>query len=248
MMEGIDYLNFLNEFRAYDAKYLYDLLADNSSLMWLGNEKDVDYQTFFNTVALSNIGDFKEVYNYIELGLINEAIAANAAITPTEDIYVNLKTALSIYLNTWCKGNLSLTETEYNTLFAIANQTPEEGGEGVYTARVMINYNPDDYGVAFRLQQQTSIEIEDLSLFPNPANTEVYVNFENTGQSLNGLLKVYTLSGKLIMEHSFNTSNSFEIISVDKLLNGAYLFQLELSNFDKSYFKQKSGKLIIIKQ
>jgi len=48
----------------------------------------------------------------------------------------------------------------YNTVFAIADQTPYEGGDAVYTARKtcppfwrMIGFEPDEHGVACRLKK-----------------------------------------------------------------------------------------------
>jgi len=250
IMQGLDYIDLLNEFRAYDAKFLYEMLATDTSLMWLGGENDINYQAFFDSVRMSNIGDFTKVYDFIEAEDYHSADSMNNLIVPTSDIYTNLQTVLSIYLNTWCKGNYILSETDYNTLFEIANQTPYEGGDGVYTARIMINYNPDDYGVAFRLKPESvrDADKDAIKLYPNPAQEMLNIEFENpTGEAISGVLKVFNLSGQLIFEKQLNTNDAFYMLDISQLTNGAYIFSIQINNNENTAYSHQSGKLIVLK-
>ncbi len=250
MMEGLEYVDLLNEFRAYDAKFLYEMLADDTTLMWLGGDRDVNYQEFFDSVRMSNIGDFTKVYDLIEEENYIRAASINNQIEPTSDIYANLKNVLSIYLDTWCKGKFELEEEDYNSLFEIANQNPYEGGDGVYTARIMINYNPDDYEVAFRIKKDNDINLEKdaISLYPNPAQNNLNVEFENPeGDEISGLIKVFNISGKLVLEREFNTHSSFCLLNISNLANGAYIFNIQINNKDNTAYRSQSGKLIVLK-
>lgn len=244
LMNGEEYIELQNEFRAYDAEFLYKMLAVDTTMMFLGGDKDADYQSFFEDLKEANIGRFAEVYDLIELGNIDEAIEVNNNITPEQNIFVNLKTVLNIYLNTWCKNEYTLSADEYETLFSIADQTPYEAGDAVYTARIMIGYNPDEHEVAYRLKSnEEQIGENNLVLYPNPAADKVTIEFSNDNfESIDASLKVYTITGRLIYETKFNTINSFKQLSVDMLKNGVYMFQISLSNGI-----DKSGKLVILK-
>ena len=246
ILEGEQYIDLQNEYRAYDANWLYDMLLEDTMMMWLGGALDTDYQQFFDSIRMSNIGDFTKVYDLIEAGNYAEAKTINNAIVPEQDIFVNLQTVLNIYLDSWCIERYDLSQLEYETLFDIANQTPYESGDAVYTARIMIGYEPDEYGVAYRLHKQDEVadEREELFLYPNPASDMVTIEFSNDAlENVNAQLKVYTITGRLIYETQFNTNNSFKVLSVDMLKNGVYIYRISLSNGI-----DKSGKLVILKQ
>jgi hypothetical protein len=250
-MKGLDYIDLLNEFRAYDANFLYEMLASDTTIMWLGGEKDADYRHFFDSIRMSNIGDFSKVYDLIEAEDYHRADSMNNLIVPTSYIYTNLKIVLSIYLNTWSKGDYLLSETDYNTLFEIANQTPYEGGEGVYTARIMINYNPDNYGLPFKVKGDlinNSEEVSAIKLYPNPAEDILNIEFENLkGEEIDGTIKIFNISGKLLKEQAFSTHSSFYMLDINNLTNGAYVFRIQIDNKEKTTYRMQSGKLIVLK-
>jgi len=245
IVEGEQYIDLQNEYRAYDADFLYKMLADDTTMMWLGGTNDADYRYFFDSIKEANIGEFMQVYDLIEEGSYEEATALNNSIVPEQDVFLNLKTVLGIYLATWCNEKYTFSTSEYETLFAIANQTPYEGGDAVYTARIMIGFEPDEHGVAYRLHKYDKVEEkEELILYPNPASNEVTIEFTNDAfENVNALLQVYSITGKLIYQTSFNTNNSFKVLSVDMLKNGVYIYHISLSNGI-----DKSGKLVILKE
>ena len=135
-----------------------------------------------------------------------------------------------------------MQQNNYNT---IANQTPYEGGDAVYTARIMIGFEPDEHGVAYRLQKQEEVESDnDLRLYPNPAADRVIIEFSNDNfEKVDALLQVYSITGKLVYKTTFSTINSFKQLSVDMLKNGIYVYHISISNGI-----DKSGKLVILKQ
>ena len=134
----------------------------------------------------------------------------------------------------------------------IADQTPYEGGDAVYTARItclptrqVIGYEPDEHKVAYRLQKtEMQVDEEGIVLYPNPASDKVTIEFSNDNfENVDADLKVYSITGKLVYKTRFNTINSFKQLSVSMLKNGVYVYHISLSNG-----VDKSGKLVILKQ
>jgi hypothetical protein len=138
-----------------------------------------------------------------------------------------------------------LSSQEYETLYQIASLTPYEGGEAVYTARIMIGFEPDEHNIPYLPRPSKAEKTPELlSLYPNPASEEVTVTFENPKfENVQADLKIYSLSGKLVDQKQFETINSFYLINLSNLSNGVYLFHIELSNG-----LSQNGKLVILKQ
>ncbi|HRZ41078.1 MAG TPA: hypothetical protein P5228_00055 [Bacteroidales bacterium] len=248
IIEGIEYLNLLDEFRTYDADFLYQLLTADTSLIYLGGTSDSDYQNFFDSISQSSIGAFAEVINYIEKDSIEASIYLLDLLQPEEEVFVQLKSALAIYLKTWCKGIFTLTEDEYTTLFDIANQTPYEGGSGVYLARIMINYNPDDYDVAYRSSPKPSWHKETfITLYPSPAQNQIAFEFSDHEHSKIGSLTIYTIDGKKVIGQSFSSASEENLsVDVSKLSNSVYHYCLHYSDEEGTVFKA-NGKLVILR-
>ena len=196
-----------------------------------------------NGLRIANTGDFLEVYDLIEEESYEVAQQLLDEIIPEHDVFINLKTVLSIYLDSWCNDRFTLTSEEYNTLFEIAGQTPFEAGDAVYTARIMIGFEPDEHEVAYRLANFAAGDDQGtVRIYPNPATNQVTVEFENEGaENLIGVVNVYHLIGNLAFSLEFETRDSFTVISLDDLTNGVYLFSIRLSNGIS-----KSGKLVIL--
>ncbi len=244
LMMGEKYTDLQNKYRAYDAHFLYKMLEVDTTMMWLGGSKDADYRHFFDSIRDANIGSFTKVYDLIEKGDFEEATKVNNSISPEQEIFANLKTVLRIYLNTWCMNKYVLSSDEYETLYQIANQTPYKGGDAVYTARIMIGFEPDEHGVAYRLKKHDKVKVDELRLYPNPTSDKVIIEFTNDDfENVKADIEIYGITGKLVYKTTFSTINSFKQLSVDMLNNGIYIYHISLSNGI-----DKSGKLVILKQ
>lgn len=64
-------------------------------------------------------------------------------------IETNKKVANDVYLSALSK-DIEFDQTQRDALFAIASLTPYIGGEGVYSARVMLGLDPDDLNLPYR--------------------------------------------------------------------------------------------------
>ena len=130
----------------------------------------------------------------------------------------------------------------------IANQVAYEGGNGVYTARIMTNFDPEENELPYFAEQDNKIEVEEdkIRVYPNPTSDLLAVEFENDGELIDGLFEVYDINGKIVFKQEFNTYNSYQQFTLNKLKNGVYLYKVNIRFHESEINKDKSGKLIIL--
>jgi hypothetical protein len=148
---------------------------------------------------------FIDVDNLINEGNFENAYTVNNTITPTNSFEANRQQANKIYLETYLKDDYLLAESTKDALTAIAAQTPYAGGYGVYTARVMLDYDLDENGISWRVEKPNEFFTEKVQIrvFPNPAKdmlffetlselenyTSIYSSFQYHGS--NGYRKTF---------------------------------------------------------
>jgi hypothetical protein len=74
------------------------------------------------------------------------------------------------------------------------------------------------------VQSLEELEFMGLELFPNPASTQVRVEFDNQGLSYN--LSVYDLRGRMVTKTMNIRESSYEF-NVERLLPGTYILQVK---------------------
>jgi len=120
---------------------------------------------------------------------------------------------------------------------------PWEGCDAVYTARVLLNINPDDAELDFAKPPigKTQIEKENqVKVFPNPAKNMLNIQFEET-ISTDGRIQIYNNMGSLVLCAEINKGNAAKTIDVSQLQSGLYFYSIILSGE-----KISSGKLTIL--
>jgi hypothetical protein len=232
----------LPEYLTYNVERLYNLLDENPDLMLMGHENDQEYINFYNTMKNKNIGKFSDVYKYIDSYDYENATTLNSNITPESDLFGYMKTAIGIYLDSWCKGRYEFSDTEYEVLLNIALLSPETGGDGVYVARILLGIDPIEYGTTYKIGKgNTTNQDVNARVFPNPAKDKLSIEFDKTGIQIDGTINMYDITGRLVLSKNFSTFDSKIIINIESLEKGSYLYKVE-SNVSKSV----SGKLSII--
>jgi hypothetical protein len=128
------------------------------------------------------------------------------------------------------------------------NNIAYEGGNGVYTARIMTNFDPEENELPYFAEQDNKIEVEEdkIRVYPNPTSDLLAVEFENDGELINGLFEVYDINGKIVFKQEFNTYNSYQQFTLNKLKNGVYLYKVNIKFFENNDIKEASGKLVIL--
>ena len=101
---------------------------------------------------------------------------------------------------------------------------------GVYTARVMLDYDPDQNGISWRIGQDNTQKQEQtqIRVFPNPAKDVLYIEVKSEMDSYQGLIKIYNTLGQLVAEQSI--TQRMEFIDIKSLKTGMYIYNIEYTN------------------
>jgi len=137
--------------------------------------------------------------------------------------------------------------SKFSSLETIAAQCPMHYGTAVYQARAVLfdlknqNYRSACENVvpnAFseRIGQTTDnlAQTPDINVYPNPANTVVFIDAKNHETVV---LKLYDVMGHLVIDKSVAST---EKIDINNLSNGIYIYKLYHNDTEL-----KVGKLII---
>jgi hypothetical protein len=212
------------------AKEAHLLLLQNPDWLNLNTPEDADYQQFYAATDTTEIGKT----NHTELAAFVDdtvqAVQLNYALAGTTDLTETHKTVFEIYNRSWLLDNTAFSAADTAVLLAIALQHPADGGEAVYTARVMLGITVDDAtgNYSYRLAEPESIPVIAADVFPNPAATQVTVkgNF-NEADVLTFTL--VDLTGRVVTNQQLPAGNSTINVDLSTLQNGAYLYQITVN-------------------
>jgi Secretion system C-terminal sorting domain len=184
-------------------------------------------------------------------------LAINDGLTAENQVEQNLQDVNHVYLKTIALNNYHLDASQRAEITSIANQCPLLGGSGVFYARSIrtlwenITYNNDSIcnatqGQSFKRKltsnrhKTASIrDIKEVSVYPNPATTEIYIRhaYDPDGQYR---LRLIDMSGREVMTDNIRFTQSVMSESVGHLVRGLYMVMLTLDG--KSVY---SGRVLL---
>ena len=238
-----NYILAPDENRYWDKQYFYNDMQNSPSLLSSLSLSNSSYQSFYNAIDVSNIGQFARVNALMNTQDYSNAEIYNTSIVPQNNIEQNRKAVNTIYLNTWAKRRFEFTSNEHADLEAIALQSPILGGDAVFSARVMLGITPPSSTSVKRMNQNTTTAINSVgSIYPNPTKDMAYLDYSLTeGQT--AYLYFYNTMGTPVKSFTLNSqSNHFEFSTKD-FKTGLYFYRIVLNNNQLL----ESNKLIIIK-
>jgi len=233
-----------DEYKLKDREYVYEMLRSYPELIDLGGEDDNLYLQFYNDCFQSDIENVLKVREEMYAQNLEAARAKLAQIADDSTINTNRKIVDGIYFDTWAEDNFELNDEQVSTLRRIALLTPYAGGDAVYTARVMLNINPDeitglDYVKGPTHNQSTTKEIN-ASVFPNPAKDKITVKFTETIAN-EGSIEFYGMMGNLVYTTTITKGAAEMQININSLKSGLYFYTVKVNDT-----KITSGKITIV--
>ncbi len=226
--EQIVYDTLIGQNRYYEKDYLYTFLLRNSSLINLGGPDDVNYQNFVDSMYNTNSSFIQKVYGFMQGQRLDSASYYNDMITFSDAWVENRKAVNAQYLNYWASGNYEIFEDDSLALLRIALQTPYEGGDGVYTARCLLNlFDVESMGTAYSSMIPEK-GFAKLRVWPNPAEDWVTIELPvMTEQS--SMLEICSMDGRVIREEKVSEKTTEHRLSTSKMDNGCYFVRIKSS-------------------
>ncbi|MFZ4401963.1 MAG: T9SS type A sorting domain-containing protein [Bacteroidales bacterium] len=231
------------EYRQKDREYVYEILRKYPEWINMGGQDDNVYFAFYNEMYQS---DIEKVLKMREAMFDqNYALAKEKLLQIANDntINTNRKIAGNIYLDTWGSFKYELSDEQQAALTTLAYLTPYAGGDAVYTARVMLDINPDEIHLDYvkpPVHYHTQAKELNAVVFPNPAKDKITVKFIET-IAANGMIEFYGMMGNLVYTTTITKGVSETQINISSLKSGLYFYTVKVNDT-----KITSGKITIV--
>jgi hypothetical protein len=261
--DSIPFTGNISNAKRLNSQGLYtNLLLDTVNI----NNNNV-LQNFVVTYSAQNGGKIYNAYHELCNNNLLQAQAFSNQINAACAIDSNHQYVLNTCISNQQNGNL-LSQNQITNLRIIANKCPFTDGIAVYQARALlalvdslgtIYYNnceteiPEDEGQPTeggngkrakpQSNYQTTFIDEDiqLSVFPNPANDELYIQF-NDAEFYDLTFELYSLLGEKVADYKLSSGDDIELISLQQVASGVYYYVIKSNKH-----LIKKDKLVIIK-
>jgi hypothetical protein len=232
---NITYPNFPEEERYNDEEYAYQTLIQDSALMASENA----FMQFIQDHNNSNHEYFHWVDDYVDQGNLQDAINLLKLLIDSNAIEHNKHFTKEIALRLMIDPEAEVSESEVEELEIIAWTSAWEGGNGVFTARHILDEEVFDVERNLRIghwltNANTNLSI---SIYPNPVKGKaiVYHNFED-GSKIK--LIVSDFIGRSVLE-TYLKDNT---VDVSELKQGIYIFSFFVNGMYSSTAKINISK------
>jgi hypothetical protein len=216
------YIQLQDQYYWYEKEYLLNLILYDTSLINLGGFNDITYRELVDYLKTIDIGRIAEIYKLININRLDSANYLKEFLNDNIPWVKNYKDVFDVYLRSWATNSKEISENDQNLLLPIALLTPYEGGPAVYSARVLLGIDPEDFGIPYH-----SIDFTDkrndlqISAFPNPANQYVTIS-TNVDYTENSKIEIFGLLGNSICVFYTNKPSCVFQISLNDIPSGIY--------------------------
>jgi len=210
----------------------------------MSDTSDYVYQAFYTTMQSSDAAHYLNARIAMDTNNLTTAQQELNLIADTNAINHNRIIVGNIYLNTWALDNYVLADDQVKVLTDIAYSDPFINGDAVYTARVMLNIDPDNENNENKsLQQQPKQNVKSnlAHVYPNPAKETVTITFDQPITS-EGTVEIWNIMGNKLLSNAIPKSHVQQNVNISSLSSGIYFYIIKV-NGDKF----SSGKIMIIK-
>lgn len=192
----------------------------------LGAPDDSIYQNFYNYIMNSNIADFSYIRELIENNQFEQALQENNNIIAENTHEANLQFINDVYLNYIATGE-EMPQLVVDGLWDLAGLTPWIGGEAVYTARIILGYDPDEHSLPYKIANPEKKDefINKIKLIPNPTTGITEIRFPNNTIS-NSKIIIYNTLGMVVKSLIIDRDNLSYNIDITDIKNGIYFISI----------------------
>jgi hypothetical protein len=237
----ITFTNLVSQNQFYGKDYLYTTLLKNPELLLMGGVDDSLYTNLYDSLKSTDAGLIQQVYEMLRQGKVDSAAYLNNLIPLVGEWIDNRKSANSLYLQTWGIGDYFINSNDSTQGAQVALQTPYNGGDGVYTYRVLLNMiDPESYGTPYRTLVKVD-EYSKLKVWPNPASEIAYLEVKGD-QDQPYLVDVFNFTGIQVDVIEPKSIENRLQINTGRFKNGCYILRAHSLNGTIYY-----GKLCIIR-
>jgi hypothetical protein len=232
---------------------LYRLLYANDSL----RSEPGPLADFYENLAGSNIAKLQEVEVLLYQGDYNAANTLLADIEPTSAhaVETNYKNYYTLYANYLAlDSNEIYSQADSAALFELANFCPSPNGACIHQARALYQaiYNVNvNYMDCFEgepserksnnveskkedLELNNLTNISNIEIFPNPANSRLYIT--TVGNSENLEITFKDLTNRTIATRKIKTLNNLGVLDIE-LINGIYFVTI-INDANEKFIKK----------
>ncbi|MCF8296441.1 MAG: T9SS type A sorting domain-containing protein [Saprospiraceae bacterium] len=223
--EEIEWATLAEEFDYSCDEYVWGEFNADENWINLGTAEDTIYQNFYNYIFESNIDEFQEIRDLINSGDLDGALMENSNIIPENTYELNPQFVNNIYLDHIANFE-EIPEESLQTLWQIASLTPWIGGPAVYTARIIIGFDPDEHGLPYRFANPDSTDkkVYSAKLFPNPASNQLEIEFNTYAGEFN--ISFYNILGEEIFAKEIIANSNKFVLNLDKIKTGIYFVNI----------------------
>jgi len=227
--EEIEWATLAEEFDYSCTDYVWGEFNEDENWINLGTIDDMVYENFYNYIYESNIDEFQEIRDLIESGDLDGALMENSNIIPENTYELNQQFVNNVYLET-IANHEEISEESLQTLWQIASLTPWIGGEAVYTARIILGFDPDEHGLPYRYARNDTINENKLSsfIYPNPANNEIIIEFNHFPGKFQILFT--NLLGQEVLNRNIISNTNKVTLNINKVKTGIYFIKIIKNN------------------
>lgn len=219
------YQNMQDQAQYYDNNFAYRVLRENPGIRNPETASGLVLYNFYELLDNSNFREFYDITQHVKAGELEDALTKNAAVLSDLLIEQNLKQVNTIYINQLINEVDTLTLDERDLLESIAYTTPYLGGDAVYTARAMLDIDPDDLGVAYRQAAPVVDGISKIVIHPNPSSGKLTLTFD-TPSDKNCIFECYDIQAKLLKSGMLNAFETTHEVDLSELSAGLYFVRV----------------------
>ena len=231
--DSLDYTLFEEENRYLAVKSVFRELFADTTLLNKGTSSDSIFQAFYDSLMQTNLSSLLTLQQNMVAGDFQQAALLLDNFEPDPNVIEeNYAIVYEIYLRTVTEDIFVYEPEDLSALYDVAIQLPYTGGDAVYTARIMLGFDPDEYDVSYRYSkpQPTMKNSGKIKVFPNPVVDKLTIMMSDCSEGEYVTLQLLDYTGKILISEQKLMLDGQVNLNLQSIKNGLYLLKVSRSN------------------